>query len=562
MKPLDPRLLRHARAARGYILTTSATGILLTGLVVAQVLLIAHILAPAVDGGPSGPSWLLPALAAVFAARVLVLIVQESLAHRAAGAVIADLRGQVVDHEVARGPRHLDSARAAETLTLVTRGLDDLAPYFTRYLPQLVLAATLTPVTLTVVLFQDLTSGFILAGAIPMIPVFMWLVGLLTQKFSEKRIAIMDRLGAQLLDLLAGLATLKALGREKGPAARIRLLGEAYTKTTMSTLRVAFLSGAILEFIASLSVALVAVVVGMRLVFGNVDLVVALAVIMLAPEVLMPLRQVGTHFHASTDGMAAADAVFRVLETPTPGRGTTAAPDLRSTVLRLTGLSVRAPGRDVVAPYDLSGELRPGTVTAVVGPTGSGKSTTALMLLGLLQPDEGEVVLETADGPIRLSEVDLSSYHPQIAWVPQRPTIVPGTVLSNVLGAFEGDGASAIVPAAVEHAARLADFDSVIASLPRGWSTRVGQGGVGLSVGQRQRLALTRALVHGAPLAILDEPSAHLDAASEEVVVNAARHLAESGSTVVVIAHRPAMIGAADHVLTVRSRNLSEGVPS
>lgn len=550
MKPLDPRLLTRARSAAVYMGTTVVTGALTTGLIITQVLLIANIVGPAVTGSEPAPGWMLPALAGVLAVRVAVIVVQESLAHRAATKVITDLRGQIVDHTVAQGPRVTDASRAAEAATLVTRGLDDLAPYFVRYLPQLVLAAILTPTTLVVLWFQDHTSGYILAAAIPMIPVFMWLVGTLTQNYSEIRITQMDRLGAQLLDLIAGLPTLKALGRERGPAARVRALSDAYNSTTMQTLRVAFLSGAILEFIASLSVALVAVVVGMRLVFGGVDLVTALAAIMLAPEVLMPLRQVGTHFHASTNGIAAADAAFEILDTPVDQPGSVPAPDLRENPLRLHAVSVRPPGRGIEAPSSLTADIPVGELTVLAGPTGSGKSTTALLILGLLRPDSGSVTV----GDLELTTVDPESYHSQITWVPQRPAILPGTVLANVAPGL-GEPTEALAQAAHD-----ADFLSTINSLDDGWRTQIGHGGVGLSVGQRQRLALTRALFAPRPLVLLDEPTAHLDSASEAVLVNAARSLVAAGSTVVVIAHRSAMISAATHLITVTSNGVSEEV--
>ncbi len=555
MKPLDPRLVRYARSSRAYILATTAAGIATTALVVAQVLLIARIIAPVVDGTATitqvGP--LLPWLAAVLAARVAVIVLQERFAHRSATAVIAELRGKVLDHAIAQGPRWLDASRAAEIVTLTTRGLDDLTPYFVRYLPQLLLAATLTPATLVVVYAMDLTSGLILTFAVPLIPLFMWLVGRLTEAWTTRRLALMDRLGGQLVDLLAGLATLKALGRERGPGRRVRVLAEAYNATTLSALRIAFLSGAILEFITSLSVALVAVVVGMRLVFGDLDLATGLAAIMLAPEVLQPLRGVGSHFHASANGVAAASGAFAILDLPTAPRGTRPAPPLGEATIELRGVSVRAPGRDVLAPAALDAVIPPGSITALVGESGSGKSTTALLLLGLLQPDEGRILIRHGDDEVDLATVDPGALQEQVTWVPQRPTILPGTLLQNVLGAFDDPEP----PDALEHAARLCGFAPVVAGMPEGWQTRVGHGGVGLSVGQRQRLALTRALLSDTGLVVLDEPSAHLDAATEENVIAAIRALHAQGRTVVVIAHRASMIEIATHQVVVTARSLA-----
>lgn len=547
MKPLDPRLLRHARAARRYIALTTVLGLVSAGLVVAQALLVAGAVAPVVDGaaGWADVAPLVGWFAAVAVARVLVTVVQESLAHRAAADVVAELRASVLARAVALGPRGL--REPSEVVTLVTRGLDDLEPYFVRYLPQLLLAATLTPATLVVVAGLDLGSAAIVAGTIPLIPVFMWLIGVLTQRFAADRLVAMQRLGAQLLDLLAGLTTLKALGREHGPGTRVRALGRAYTRTTMSTLKVAFLSGAVLEFLASIAVALVAVTVGMRLVYGDLYLATGLAVLMLAPEAYRPIREVGTQFHASADGLAAAEQAFAVLERPLPPAGTRPAPAFGG--IELDGVGVLAPGRDVVAPAGLSARVLPGRVTALVGPSGGGKTTTAMLALGLLRPDTGRVLVVPDGGgePVDLAALDPASWHAQVTWVPQRPVLVPGTVADAVVG--EGG----TVDGRAEAAARASGLDEVLAALPQGWDTPLGQGGTGLSLGQRQRVALTRALLDPAPLVVLDEPSAHLDAAAEQRVLDVVTALRDQGRAVLVIAHRPRLVALADDVVEVRS---------
>ncbi|HLS74498.1 MAG TPA: thiol reductant ABC exporter subunit CydD [Actinomycetaceae bacterium] len=548
MKPLDPRLLRHARAARRYIGLTAGFGIVSAALVIGQALLIARAIAPVIDGTGSWATAapLVAAFAAVAGVRVLVTVAQESLAHRAARDVVAELRSGVLDHVVALGPR--SGYQPGEVVTLVTRGLDDLEPYFVRYLPQLLLAATLTPATLAVIAGLDLGSAAIVAVTIPLIPVFMWLIGVLTQRFAADKLALMQRLGAQLLDLLAGLSTLKALGRERGPAARVRALGQAYTRTTMSTLKVAFLSGAVLEFLASIAVALVAVTVGMRLVYGQLDLVTGLAVIMLAPEAYRPIREVGAQFHASADGLAAAEQAFTVLEQPLPPTGDQPAP--RFGGLELAGVGVLAPGRGVLAPAGLTARVVPGRVTALVGRSGGGKTTTAMVALGLLRPDHGRVTIlpaTSATAAVDVASVDPASWHAQVTWVPQRPVLTPGTITEAVCGEDRAIGD------AEREAARASGLDDVIDALPLGWDTRIGHGGVGLSLGQRQRLALTRALLAPAPLVVLDEPSAHLDAASERHVLDVVTALRDSGRAVLVIAHRPQLVALADDVVEVRS---------
>lgn len=549
--------MRYAAAARRYIATTAITGALTALLVVAQAWLISHAISPVITGAATASEvrGTAAALTGVVIARAVMLYVQESRAHRAAMDVTVDLRRQVLDRAAVLGPRWR-AVHGADTATLLTRGLDDLEPYFTRYLPQLLLAATVTPATGLVLLTQDPPSAIAVACTIPLIPVFMILIGRLTQAHSDARLRTMERLGSQLLDLLSGLPTLKALGRQAGPARRVRELGRAYNATTMSTLRVAFLSGAVLEFITTLSVAIVAVEVGFRLLYGRMDLATGLLVIMITPEVYQPLRQVGFQFHASANGVAAVEAVFTVLDRAVPKPGTTPAPDLRMARIVLEQVSVAA--RGAWAPADLTVEIRPARVVALTGASGAGKTTAAQLLLGLLAPDRGTIRVIAADGEaVDLADVDPASWWEQIAWVPQRPAIVPGTVLGNVLGR-EPDtrsGAPARIPPALDAAAAATGFDQVLASLPEGWYTRVGQGGVGLSVGQRQRLALTRALALDAPLVLLDEPTAHLDAAGQAQVLDAVAALRAAGRTVVVIAHRRALVAMADDVFAVVSRS-------
>ncbi|AWE42220.1 thiol reductant ABC exporter subunit CydD [Actinobaculum sp. 313] len=543
MKPLDPRLLRYIRAARRYIIFLAGTGMLIAGLIVAQCLLIAHAAGSLIDGetdlAPILP--LIGALLCVFAARIVLTYLQEAFGHRAALRVMADLRTRVLRHAGDLGPRWLANGRTSPTVTLVTDALEDLEPYFVKYLPQLILSVTVTPFTLLVILCTDWVSALAIVVCIPLIPLFMVLVGRMTKTFSDSRLAAMQRLGEQLLDLLAGLSTLKALGREQGPRRRVQELGDDYAAKTMRTLSVAFLSGAVLEFLTTLSTALVAVEVGLRMVAGHLGLAAGLAIIMLTPEVFKPLREVGSQFHASADGVAATEQAFTLLDESAPtASGPRPAPDLQQATITISALSVHSPERDTIAPYRMDASIHPGEVVALRGPSGAGKSTAVLALLQLLEPTHGSITVAGAP----LAEIDQASWWSQITWVPQRPTLVPGTVLENLQTGIGEE---------LDAAAALTGFDRVITTLPNGWHTRIGQGGTGLSLGQRQRLALTRALVAARPLVILDEPSAHLDALSEELVCQAVRTLRASGHTVLVIAHRNAIIREADRVVDVAS---------
>ena len=550
VRPFDPRLLRYARSARVPIALTALLGTITALLVLAQALLISAALSPVVSGTATlgDVATAIAGIGAVFACRALVVAGREAIAARAATRAVAELRGRVIDASVALGPRWR-ATNGTQTATLLSTGLEDLRPYFVSFLPQLVLVCTVTPAALGVILLLDSWSALIALLVVPLIPIFMILIGRFTQAASEDKLESMKRLTAQLLDLMSGLPTLRALGREKGPRAHLRKLGEANTKATMATLRIAFLSGGVLEFLTTLSVALVAVEVGMRLVFGNISLFHGLAVIMLAPEVFEPLRQVGAQFHASANGVTASRAAFDIIEQAEDAAapGTSPCPDMTTTTIVLEGVGVRARGAWGPAPTD--GVIRPGTVTAFAGPSGAGKSTLVACLLADVTPDAGHILLRpqassAPGGDLDLADVDAASWRSTLSWVPQSPTLIPGSILDNMGGLALAD---------LEEAARATGFDAVLATTPHGWESPIGTGGVGLSVGQRQRLALTRALAAHSHVVILDEPTAHLDAVSEETVVRAITTMREEGRTVIVIAHRSAIIDVADAVIDVAS---------
>jgi ATP-binding cassette subfamily C protein CydD len=579
VRPLDPRLLRQAGAARTYVVVTAVLGVASAALVVVQAFAIAHALAPVVVAtSPGGDGvvdetaiarWLV-VLACAAVGRAAVAFAQERSGRRAAALVVADLREQVVAHGVGLGPRPDAAAAPSDVATLATRGLADLEPYLVRFLPQLLLTAIVTPATVLVVWGLDWVSAVVAVVTLPLVPFFMWLVGTMTAGTSERRLATVERLGSQVLDLVAGLPTLRAFGRQIGPGARVRSLGEAARRATMGTLRVAFLSGAVLELLTTLCVAIIAVGVGLRLVHGGMDLVAAVAVLVLAPEIFLPLRRVGSEFHASTDGLAATARAFAVLDLPVPASGTLPAPRVAGATLVLDDVTVRAPGRDVDAPAHLSARVPLGTglpgggrVVALRGPSGAGKSTLVLLLLGLLRPDAGSVRLVTAAADAGgaagalgtdLTDVDLAGWWDQVAWVPQRPTIGPGTVRDVVTDGRPADDST------LAAASATTGLDAVLADLPAGWDTPVGLGGAGLSVGQRQRVALARALVGAAdrPVVVLDEPTAHLDARGEQVVLDTVRAWRDAGRTVLVVAHRPSLIALADQVVDVSAREAAD----
>ncbi|AHK28593.1 thiol reductant ABC exporter subunit CydD [Rhodococcus opacus] len=540
-RPVDPRLWHYSAAARGYLVLTVALSIVNVAMVIVSALMIGRVLGGIiVDDDTDLGRWSteLVMLAGAVGVRVLGTWLQSRFAHRSATRVVAELKREVLGVATRLRPRELDPRRD-EIATVLTRGIDGLVPYLTGYLPALVLAATLTPATLAVIAFQDLTSAAIIFVTLPLIPVFMILIGLLTRGKAAKTLTAMTTLSSQLLDLLAGLPTLRALGREQGPATRVRELGDAHRRTTMSALRVAFLSSMVLELLATLCVALVAVSIGLRLVYGEMGLEAGIVALILAPEVYLPLRMVGTQFHAAEDGMAAASRAFAVIDTDRPDDAADRAVvvDAAGARLEFDGVDVRS--RHGLAPHGLTGTLEPGAVTVLTGPNGSGKSTAVQALLGLVEPERGEVRVAGA----AVSSLDRSAWWAQVAWLPQHPVLVPGTLDENLRLIGE------VVD--LEQACAATGFDEVLAELPDGWNTRVGSGGTGLSLGQRQRLALTRVLATRRPVLVLDEPTAHLDDASERTVLDSLRSLAAAGRTVVVVGHRPTLLAAADRVIEV-----------
>ncbi|PSR66218.1 MULTISPECIES: thiol reductant ABC exporter subunit CydD [Nocardia] len=606
-RPVDPRLWRHARSARRYLIISVGLSLVITAGIVVAALMLARIAAGVITdpGQRTIGAWTaeLAILAAAIAVRTVASWWQSRLAHRAGAQVVAELENSVLAAGAALPPRELDRRRT-ELAVVVGDGLGGLRAYLTGYLPALLLAVLVPPVVLAVIAVHDLTAAIIILVTLPLIPIFMILIGLMTQGRAADALAATTRLSDQMLDLFAGMPTLRALGRETGAAEddaptmrhRVRELGEALHKRTMATLRMAFLSSMVLEMLATLCVALVAVSIGMRLVFGHMGLYAGLLGLILAPEVYLPLRAVGERFHAAQDGMAAAERAFAILEPDRTERdlsaGVTGARDVSveanapteprradvrsarrsgeppaarvpATVepgtadIELRDVWVRA--RDGYAPAGLSGVLRPGAVTALIGPNGSGKSTALQVILGLMAPERGAVLA----GGRPVGELDPDGWWSHIAWLPQRPVLLPGTLRENLelFGAQAGDGGRgdrARRAVVVDNACSATGFDTVLNELPDGWDTVVGPGGLGLSLGQRQRLALVRVLAADRPILLFDEPTAHLDEHSEATVLAALTERARAGATVVVVAHRPTVLAIADHIIEVHARPDSE----
>ncbi|WP_439593411.1 thiol reductant ABC exporter subunit CydD [Microbacterium sp.] len=539
-RPVDPRLLTYARASRGFFVAIGAIAVLHTAVIIAFAWLLTRAIVGAIDGMPWPElSQTLVALAVVVAVRAVLLWARDAVAARAAVRVQTQLRVALLRAVGELGPDWLAARHSAQLAVTAGRGLDALEAYFGRYLPQLVQTVVATPLIIAVMWWQDWISGLTVVLTLPLIPVFMVLIGLATRAVQQKQWKTLQHLAARFADTVQGLSTLKVFGRQHRAAASIELVTQDYRRETMKVLRISFLSGFALEFLASISVAIIAVSIGFRLIDGSLALAVGLFVLLLAPEAYLPLRQVGVQFHAASEGVAATDDVFDALDAARSasrrvGRVTEANGIVRGDrTLELRDLRVRR-GDRILPPVTLTAP--PGTVTLLEGPSGSGKSSVFAALRGVA-PFDGSA--ELGGGRVR----DLAAAD-WLAWAGQEPGLVAGTISSNVtLGDATPD------PALVERALALACVTDLSPDL------ELGVQGAGVSGGQAQRIAVARAFYRRlrgrAEFVALDEPSAALDSETEARLWQGVRALADDGAGVLLISHRASARAIADAIVRI-----------
>jgi ATP-binding cassette subfamily C protein CydD len=606
----DRRLLARVAAARRTLAVCVAAGLAGTLLLLAQVTLLATVIADAAEGRLGQlPAAVAVALVAIVAARAGLAHAVELSGRRTATKVMSALRAELVERRLRPGAGESGRGGSAELAAGAVQGVDGLETYFARYLPQVVLAVVVPVAVLCSSAAVDLTSALLMALTLPVIPVFMALIGRSAGARARANFQALVGLSAWFLDVVRGLPTLRAFNRGSAQVAGIREVTDRYRCTTMGTLRLSFLSGVVLDLAATLSTALVAVTLGVRLVAGGVGLRPALTVLLLVPELFAPVRSVASLFHASADGLAATERILDALgpsvDNPAhpdsgwatlphrgtrqrrvglpaarhrrdgspparlaePGRvglptashrpvGLPAAWPAEAGPVGLRAVTVRYPGRPLPALDGVDLDLRPGELVAVVGASGAGKTTLGRVLLGLTRPDEGFVVV----GGQPLTDADLDWWRERVAWASQHPALLPGTVAANL--ALGRPGADR---AAVEEAARQAGADRFIRRLPGGYDTPVGAGGHGLSAGQRQRLGLARALLRDAPLLVLDEPTVHLDPDAAARVAATVEGL-RGTRTILLITHDPDLAARADRVVRlaagrVQPTSVPAGVP-
>ena len=546
------RLLSLTRDARFPLLSTILSGLLAGWLTIGQAWLLSRVVDGVFLRGQSLAQALNPLtlILVVIGGRALLTWLSEVSANAVAVRVKTDLRQRLFAHILRLGPAYARGQRTGELTAAAVEGIEALDAYFSQYLPQLVIAA-LFPISILVFVFPiDLLSGIVFLVTAPLIPFFMIMIGKGAEIVTKRQYETLRLLSAHFLDSLQGLTTLKLFGQSKAQTKTIARVSDQFRDATLQILRITFLSALALELLSTLSVAIIAVEIGFRLLYHRMEFQPALFLLVLAPEFYMPLRALGARFHAGMNGTTAAKRIYEILDTESREQriesSQTSSNGSPFSTLYLSNLSYTYPGESTPALENINLTIKHGQRVALVGRTGAGKSTLVNLLLGFIKPSSGKITFGTK---VQNSKFKLQNY---ISWVPQRPYIFHDTLAANIrLG--KADATDAEVTAAAR-AARLHDF---IETLPEKYETVVGEGGARLSSGQAQRLALARAFLRDAPLLILDEPTSSLDPETEALLEESTRQLME-GRAVLVIAHRLNTIFQSDHIVVLDQGRIVE----
>ena len=549
---LEKRLWRQVGAARVDLFLTVGLGLLAGVLLAGQAFFLSRIVGRAFLGQATLDD-VLPLLLVVLLLAIVRAGVSwgsELAANRVASCIKIELRQRLATHLLALGPAYTRSERTGELTNTVVSGVEALDAFFRQYLPQLALAALIPLVILFIVFPLDWVSGLVLLLTAPLIPVFVVLIGNLAESLTKRQWIAQSRMSAHFLDILQGLTTLKLLGRSRDQMHIISQISDRHRHTTLGVLRVAFLSALVMEMVATLSTAVVAVEIGLRLLYGHLAFDDALLVLLLTPEFFLPLRALGVRFHAGIAGVAAAERIFEVLDEPVaPIRGKAGSRCMAvSAALSLEDVRYTYAGRGCAAVNGLSFRILPGQKVALVGPSGAGKSTVAYLLMRFINPDSGSI----AWGDQSVATFSPSAWREQFAWVPQRPYVFHTTVAENIRVGDATAGRARVV-----QAAQQAHAHEFIQALPRGYDTVIEEGGTRLSAGQAQRIALARAFLKGAPFLILDEATSNLDPALEALLQESLERLMD-GRSALIIAHRLNTVYRADQILVMDAGQVVE----
>lgn len=539
MKFLDPRLFRISRSSRGLIFVAVLSAIFITFATIAQAFLLAELITAAFQRYLQLPDLkeTLYLLIAVFAARVLFTYIGERFTSQISHRIRVELRQALFNKILSNGAELNVRFGPAHISLISTRAIANLEPYFTRFVPQIFIALSVPLVVGLAIAYLDLTSGLIVLFTVPLIPLFGVLIGKYTSEAMRKRWRTLGILSGYVLDLLSGLTTLKLFGRDKTQGEKISEVGHRYRMETMRVLKISFLTSLALEIIATLSVALIAVAIGLRLVDGEIELWRGLVILILAPEVYWPIRNLSAQFHASADGMQSAKDLFEIIDFETPRHAGTQQVGVIKEI-SWTPLSISYPNREaLILP---TGEFKRGALNVIVGPSGVGKTSLINIIMGLNRPNSGSVRITDDSGQIQLNDVDINDWLTNISWVPQDPHFPSGTIQEFF---------NLSSPEATNH-----EISRVL--------QRVGLSGinldepVALSVGQKRRLAIARALLHPHQVLIMDEPSAALDPESEALIIEIVKSQTAAGKIVIAISHRADFIAAADYIFALERVNL------
>lgn len=544
---INKRLLTYVKSMRIYIVIVVALS-LLTGIcIVLQARMIAQVI-----NGAFLSRLILPQLLSPLGVLLLVIVVRaalswinEAVTNYAAATVKSDLRQRLLAHIFRLGPMYAKGERSGEIVNTATEGVEALDAYFSLFFPQLCSTILIPVIILAVVFSIDILSGAILLVTLPILPFFMILIGKKANAMTQKRWEMLGKMSAHFLDVLQGLTTLKLFGRAKIQQTTVRRMSDRFGAITLKVLSVAFLSSLVMEMGATISTALIAVEIGLRLLYGTIAFEPAFFVLLLTPEFYLPIRSLGTQFHASMNSAAGAERIFDILETPVPPQPTAIQkPELQHTIQFQNVSYTYTPSEPDSHPAlkDVTFQMQMGQQVALVGPSGSGKSTIAHLLLRFMEPGQGTICADN----VPLETFTAQEWRKLVAWQPQRPYLFDTTVAENIrLGRPEATLAEVI------QAAKQANIHDFITALPQGYDTLIGERGARLSGGQIQRLSLARAFVKNAPLLILDEATSTLDPESEAEILQTIKQVME-GRMVLIIAHRLNTISTADQILVLR----------
>ena len=535
MKPLDLRLLRYARSSRVYLFLTVVVAITSAVFTITQAYLLTKIIVAIFQKHENfaGIKSSLIALIAVFVARIILSYFTEWLGAIASSRMRNELRLQLLNKALTSGAGTVNEMGSTQLSVLATRGINNLDGYLAKFIPQLFIASIVPLLVGATIACEDLQSGIIVLLTIPLIPIFGIMIGRYTAAATMKRWKSLEILSGYFADLLKGMRTLKVYGRAHLQTEKLKAVGAEYQEETMRVLKISFLSSLALELIATLSVALLAVSIGLRLVSGSLSLSVGLFILIISPEVYWPIRQVAGYFHAAADGIAAFNQIYAILD-KNEVVGSVEISDISA--ISWSSITIEYPDRTSI--HIPAGQIKSGEFQALIGASGSGKSTLVKILLGFLVPTSGEISVSTSQGTFPLEDINPISLRALISWLPQEPHFAIGTISQTL---------RQVSPAASDRdlAQLLNDVGLELGDLNRGLATELGKLQQGLSVGQLRKIGLARAIAKKAPVLILDEPSASIDDASEEIISQLVQREASLGRIVLVISHRPVLADAA-----------------